>query len=78
MKKIPIKPPLSAPSSLLLTSFEGMVISNAPKNDAANTMKIAKKIRLGIQCVEMKLNASPAAFVPNALDKSTSNAIGNT
>ena len=78
MKKIPIKPPLSAPASLLLTSFEGIVISNAPKNDAAKIMKIRKKMRLGIQCVEIKLNTSPAAFVPNALDKSTSNAIGNT
>ena len=35
MKKIPIKPPLSACRSLLLTIQLGSVISKAPKNDAA-------------------------------------------
>ena len=45
MKKIPIKPPFSAPASLLLTKLEGKVISKAPKNDAAKIMKIAKKMR---------------------------------
>jgi hypothetical protein len=49
IKKIPTKPPLSAPSSLLLTSDEGNVISNAPRNDAAKIIKITKKIRFGIQ-----------------------------
>ena len=44
IKKIPSKPPLSAPASLLFTSDEGNVISKAPRNDAANTIKIAKKI----------------------------------
>ena len=78
IKKIPIKPPLSAPASLLLTSDEGNVISNAPRNDAAKTMKMTKKIRLGIQCVPIALKISPATFVPKALERSTSTAMGNT
>ena len=37
-KKIPPRPFESAFESLLLTSHEGIVISNAPKNEAAKTM----------------------------------------
>src|SRR5437899_8486750 len=46
MKKIPIKPPLSAFSSAFVAQELGNVISKAPKNEAAKITRIAKKIRL--------------------------------
>src|SRR5574344_295760 len=58
MKKATIYPPLSAPLSLLFIHEEGKVISNNPKNEKANAINIRKKIRLGIQCVEITYMAS--------------------
>ncbi len=46
MKKIPINPPLLETLSALFTSQPGNVISNAPKNEMANTTKMTKKARL--------------------------------
>jgi hypothetical protein len=43
MKKIPIKPPLFEALSTLLAKLDGIVISNAPKNDIAKMVKTAKK-----------------------------------
>jgi hypothetical protein len=43
IKKIPIKPPLSACESTLVAQELGNVISKAPKKDTANTISIAKK-----------------------------------
>jgi predicted permease len=42
MKKIPIKPPLSAFPSALFTHLLGIRISNAPKNEKAKIMKMEK------------------------------------
>ena len=64
MKKIPIKPPLSACRSLLLTIQLGSVISKAPKNDAAKIMNTMKKIRLGSQCVASQLKMSAVTASP--------------
>ena len=55
IKKAPISPPLSSFETDLLTIQLGIVISNIPKKDAANTIKIKKKNTLGIQCVLKKL-----------------------
>ena len=52
MKKIPIKPPLSALESALLTHEEGIFISKAPKNENANRMKMAKNIKFNKALVE--------------------------
>ena len=46
MKNIPINPPLLEALSTLLENLDGSVISKAPKNDIANTVKIKKKNRL--------------------------------
>ena len=79
IKKIPSKPPFSAPASLLLTRLEGIVISNAPKNDAAKIIKIAKKMRFGIQCVDNQLKMSFVTFEPPArLEIRINTAIGKT
>jgi hypothetical protein len=51
MKKIPAMPPFSLFASLLFTNQDGSVISKAPKNDAAKTIKTTKKRMFGIQCV---------------------------
>ena len=58
-KKAASAPPLSTLESDVLTHFEGRTISNAPKNEAANTRKSVKKRRLGIQCV-LRVFANPA------------------
>jgi hypothetical protein len=57
MKNIPIKPPLSDWLSALFTHFEGILISNAPRNENANTMKIAKKIIFIYTLVESAFSA---------------------
>ena len=49
-KKEAIRPPLSAFESALLASPPGRVISKAPRNDIAKTMKRTPKIAFGIQC----------------------------
>ena len=43
MKKIPAKPPLLDALSTLFANEEGIVISKAPKNEIAKTIKIMKK-----------------------------------
>ena len=45
IKKIPINPPLSAPLSAAFTHLLGNVNSKAPKNEIANTIKIAKNAK---------------------------------
>ena len=64
MKKIPIRPPLSECLSDLLTSEVGRTISNAPKNEAANTMNTMKNMMFGIQCVASQLNMSAVTASP--------------
>ena len=64
MKKTPGRPPRSALRSLRLTIQPGSVISNAPKNDAAKSMKTMKKIRLGSQCVASQLKMSAVTASP--------------
>ncbi len=63
-KKMPPKPRVSALASLLLTNHEGIVISNAPKNDAAKIMKTMKKRILGSQCVASQLKMSAVTASP--------------
>ena len=58
MKKGAINPPWSALASDLLIIQLGSVISNSPKNERAKIRNITKKIRLGIQCVEILYMAS--------------------
>jgi len=48
----------------LFTSQLGIVISNAPKNDAAKIMKTRKKITFGIQCVASQLKISAVTVSP--------------
>ena len=64
MKKMPASPPLSELRSLLLTNDEGSVISNAPKNEAANTMNTMKKMMFGSQWVASQLNMSAVTVSP--------------
>ena len=64
MKKMPASPLESALESLLLTIHEGMVISNAPKNDAAKTMNTRKKRMFGSQCVASQLKMSAVTASP--------------
>jgi hypothetical protein len=52
-------PPLSTLESAPVTHLFGRTISNAPKNEMANTTNNAKKIIFGIQCV-LKVLANPA------------------
>ncbi len=71
MKNIPINPPLSAFASALFTHDDGILISNAPKNEKANRMKMAKKIKFKVALVEIsytvaalpvnKLTSTPTA-----------------
>ena len=63
-KKIPPSPLVSAFESLLFTIHEGMVISNAPKNEAAKTMNTRKKMTLGSQCVASQLKMSAVTASP--------------
>ena len=51
IKKIPAKFPMLLLESILLTNACGNVISNMPKNDAANTKKMTKNKTFGNQCV---------------------------
>ena len=46
IKKMPISPPLFDLESMLLTNREGNVISNAPRNETAKTIIIAKNNKL--------------------------------
>ena len=64
MKKMPASPFESAFASVLLTIHEGMVISNAPKNEAAKTMNTRKKRMFGSQCVASQLNMSAVTASP--------------
>ena len=57
MKKIPIRPPLSACLSTLFTNELGKTISNNPKNDNPNKINTTKKMALGAQWVLIKLAA---------------------
>ena len=64
MKKMPARPLESALESVLLTIHEGIVISNAPKNDAAKTMNTRKKRMFGSQCVASQLKMSAVTASP--------------
>ena len=64
MKNTPARPFLSAPWSLLFTSDCGILISNAPKNEAAKIMKITKNMMFGIQWVESQLKMSAVTASP--------------
>ena len=44
--------------------MDGRVISNAPKNDAANTMNTRKKMMFGSQCVASQLKMSAVTASP--------------
>ena len=66
-KNTPRRPPLSLLESALVVHFEGKVISNAPKNDAANTMKITKKMMLGSQWVDSQLKMSAVTVSPPSI-----------
>ena len=63
-KNAPIRPPDSLFASDLFTSLLGITISNAPKKDAANSMKMMKNRMLGIQWVARKLNMSAVTASP--------------
>ena len=58
IKNAPKSPPFSLSLSDLVTHLLGIVISNNPKKERANTIKITKNRTLGIQCVEMIYIAS--------------------
>ena len=64
MKKMPPRPPLSDLVSVLFTSLLGIVMSNAPKNDAANIMNTMKKRMFGNQCVASQLKMSAVTASP--------------
>ena len=64
IKNTPARPPLSEFLSLLFTREEGSCISNAPKNDAANSINITKNSRFGSQCVDSQLNMSAVTLCP--------------
>ena len=64
MKKMPPRPPLSDLVSVLFTSLLGIVMSNAPKNEAANIMNTMKKMIFGSQCVASQLNMSAVTASP--------------
>ena len=63
-KNTPARPFLSLFLSAELVHLEGSTISNAPKNEAANTMKMTKKMMLGSQCVDSQLNMSAVTAEP--------------
>ena len=58
IKKIPIKPLRSAWASILVLHELGKVISNAPKNEMANTTNIKKKIRLNKELLAKAFSTS--------------------
>lgn len=64
MKKMPAKPLESALASVLFTIHEGIVISKAPKNEAAKTMNTRKKRMFGSQCVASQLKMSAVTVSP--------------
>ena len=64
MKNTPARPFLSEFLSLLLTIESGSVISNAPKNDAANIMNTTKNMMFGNQCVDSQLKMSAVTASP--------------
>ena len=63
-KNTPRRPPLSLLASAWVVQLDGKVISNAPKNDAANSMKITKNRMLGSQCVLSQLKISAVTVSP--------------
>ena len=64
MKKMPASPLESALESVLLTIHDGIVISKAPKKDAAKSMNTRKKRMFGSQCVASQLNMSAVTASP--------------
>lgn len=57
MKKMPMRPVvLSARASIRLMNFEGSLMSNAPKNDTANTTSSRKKMMLQTALVDSALS----------------------
>ena len=65
-KNTPARPPLLDFSSDLLSQELGSVISKAPKNEAAKSMKIRKKMIFGSQCVASQLKMSAVTASPPA------------
>ena len=66
IKKMPIKPPLSACLSILLTSPEGKVISNNPKNESAkriNTEKFVVSSLDSLKVLVRELFFDPATYL---------------
>ena len=63
-KNTPKRPFLLLPLSALVVQDDGNVISNAPKNEAANIIKITKKMMLGSQCVASQLKMSAVTAEP--------------
>ena len=64
MKNTPARPSFPDLLSLLFTRDEGRVISNAPKNEAANTMNMMKNMMFGSQWVESQLKMSAVTASP--------------
>ena len=64
MKNTPARPALSDFLSDEFTSFDGSVISNAPKKDAAKSMNTTKKMMFGSQWVASQLNMSAVTVDP--------------
>ena len=58
IKKMPTIPPLSALESIFVAHELGKTISNAPKNESANTTNKAKKIKLNVTLVDNSFSAS--------------------
>jgi hypothetical protein len=71
IKKTPMKPPLSDFASTEFTKFDGNTISNAPKNEIPNRMKIVKKSMFGIQCVLKKFAKLAPAKKAKSVPKNT-------
>ena len=65
-KKTPARPPSLECESDLLSQELGSVISKAPKNEAAKSMKIRKKVIFGSQCVASQLKMSAVTVSPPA------------
>ena len=65
-KNTPPRPPLLLLASDLLSQELGRVISKAPKNEAANSMNIRKKMIFGNQCVASQLKMSAVTVSPPA------------
>ena len=71
MKKIPNRPPRSEAESALLIQEEGKLISKAPRNDAANKTKMAKKKILTPTLLAKPLRAwAPKAMVMRRVRRS--------